>query len=356
MALRPRSDLRSFGFVSAFGNIHRMIDLRLLSHAIALARYRSFARTAVALHITQPTLSRNIAALETVLGERLFERSKSGVKLTAFGEFLIARGRHIMESASALERDFKLVRGIGVDEVRVACGPFPIALSVPTAAGRMIEQHPSLRIETLSVDPRTATQSVLESQVDFGVYELSMVENETDLVTEAMPRHPMLFYCRAGHPLLKEVAPTIGRVLSYPLVATRLALRGSEAILPLTRYGQADGPTGDFLPPVKVDSIHVARDVVLASDAVSAAPRSTIASDLVAGRLAVIPVSAPWLHTAYGLVYRRSRTLAPAVLALMEHIRAVEREIERDELGSVHADGIVPTSLATAGSRRRRHR
>ena len=49
------------------------IDLKLLQYAVILAKHRHFGRAAAALQISQPTLSRNIAALEKQLGMRVFE-------------------------------------------------------------------------------------------------------------------------------------------------------------------------------------------------------------------------------------------------------------------------------------------
>jgi len=311
-----------------------MLDLRLLKQAITLAHYGSFARAADALGIKQPTLSRNIAALESALGEQLFTRSKTGVKPTAFGDMLLVRGRVLLASASALERDFRVLRGLGSGPVRVASGPFPTALSVATAVGRLVDRHRELKVDLVSSDPRTAIQAVLDSSVDFAVCEVSVVQDETRLEIESLPRHPMLLYCRTGHPLLLEKAPTIGRVLQFPLVATRLATRGTAAIAPLAQAGRADRETGDFLPPVKVDSIAVACEVVKASDAVSAAPRSTIETDLEAGRVVALPVTAAWLYTDYGLIFRRGRMPTPGALALMQYIRTVEAEIVERESGA----------------------
>ncbi|MBK6454158.1 MAG: LysR family transcriptional regulator, partial [Proteobacteria bacterium] len=89
-----------------------MIDLRLMRHAIALARYRNFARAARALHVTQPTMSRSIAALERTLGVRLFDRNSRGVQPTEFGRLLLERGRRLLADEADLRREMLLVAGL----------------------------------------------------------------------------------------------------------------------------------------------------------------------------------------------------------------------------------------------------
>ncbi|MCX7892072.1 MAG: LysR family transcriptional regulator [Burkholderiales bacterium] len=316
-----------------------MLDLRLLHQAATLARYRNFARAAAALHITQPALSRNIASLEGALGEKLFHRSRQGVEPTAFGELLLARGRALLEDATALEREFRRMRGLEVGEVRVGAGPYPAELSVGEAVGRLLDRHPRLRVDVTVGDLRELGAALLEGKLDLVVAELSLAEGEPRIATEPLPAHAGVFYCRAGHPLLAEPAPALERVLAFPYAGTRLPPRIAKAFLALAKAGAIDPSTGDYLPPVKVDSIRTAREVVLASDAVSAAPLPLIAAEIDAGRLAALPLRLPWLKTGYGLVYLRDRPLSPAAEALAAEVRRVEAELvaETDRLQPVPA-------------------
>jgi DNA-binding transcriptional LysR family regulator len=99
-----------------------MLDLRLLHHALTLTRHRNFARAAEALHLTQPALSRSIAGLEAALGEKLFDRTRQGVAPTSFGQMLLARAQALVDDAAELERDFTLLRGLQIGELRVGAG------------------------------------------------------------------------------------------------------------------------------------------------------------------------------------------------------------------------------------------
>jgi DNA-binding transcriptional LysR family regulator len=119
--------------------------------------------------------------------------------------------------------------------------------------------------------------------------------------------------------------------MEFPFVGTRLPARVAQSFLQLAKVGVIDPESGDYLPPVRADTVQTARDVVLASDAVGAAPLSLIARDIQAGRLVALKLRAAWLCTSYGFVYRRDRLLSPAAEAFIAEVRAVEAELTSDE-------------------------
>jgi DNA-binding transcriptional LysR family regulator len=301
-----------------------MLDLKLLHQALILARHRNFARAAESLHLTQPALSRSIAGLEASLGERLFDRTRLGVETTAFGRMLLARAQPLLDDAANLERDFNLLRGLQPGELRVGAGAYPAELSVGRAAGLLMSRHPALRVELINSDPRRLVAEVLARGLDLAVVELSLADDNTGLAIEALPEHPGCFFCRAGHPLALLAEPTLQQVLDYPFVGTRMPRRVAEGFLQLAKVGRIDSVSGDYLPPVKVDSVQLAKDVVAQSDAVGAAPLALLASELRAGRLIALPLRQDWMHTRYGFVYLRDRQLSPPAMAFMAEVRLVE--------------------------------
>lgn len=85
------------------------LDLRRLRYFVNVADELSFVRAAAKLHMTQPSLSRQIAALEKSWGVVLFERSRSGTELTETGATLLVRARELLREAAAFERDARLM-------------------------------------------------------------------------------------------------------------------------------------------------------------------------------------------------------------------------------------------------------
>jgi DNA-binding transcriptional LysR family regulator len=308
-----------------------VIDLKLINHALVLARYRNYARAAEALEMSQPALSRSIAGLEADLGVKLFDRTRQGVSPTAFGERLLAHGNKLLADAVDLERDLKLMQGSNFGVLKIGAGPYPAELSVAEAIGRMAVKHPRLRIELDTSEVRATLQAVLRAELDFAVMELSLAERGPKFLVEPLPQHAGVFYCRAGHPLLEEKSPTLEHIFSYPFAAPRITARVAEAFYRLAKAGTIDRHTGDYIPAIKIDTFSAAKAVVRASNAIAAATLTMIGGEIEAGQIVALPFRPPWLHTNYGFISLRGRALSAAAQALMAEIKAVEAELAAAE-------------------------
>ena len=75
------------------------MEIRVLKYFLTIAREENITRAAEQLHITQPTLSRQMMQLEEELGVRLFQRNRVSVTLTEEGRLLRRRAQEILELA-----------------------------------------------------------------------------------------------------------------------------------------------------------------------------------------------------------------------------------------------------------------
>ena len=83
------------------------MELRVLRYFLAVAREENITRAAEVLHITQPTLSRQMAELEEELHTRLFERTHRKIVLTEAGMLLRRRAEELISLAEKTEQEFK---------------------------------------------------------------------------------------------------------------------------------------------------------------------------------------------------------------------------------------------------------
>lgn len=84
-----------------------MIETRLLQYFLAVAEEQNITRAANYLHITQPTLSKQMMDLETQLGKKLFIRGKKKISLTEDGLYLRGRAQEIISLIDKTESDFR---------------------------------------------------------------------------------------------------------------------------------------------------------------------------------------------------------------------------------------------------------
>jgi len=328
-----------------------VIDLKLLQHALTLARHRNFARAAEALDLSQPALSRSIARLEASLGVALFNRTRQGAEPTAFGERLLARGAALLTDAAELERELKLMQGLDVGVLQIGAGPYAAAMCVGPAIGRLASRHPRLRIETISGDWRMIVNEVLGTRLDLAIVELSFGESDPRLSVEPLPQHDAVLYCRGDHPLARVGAPTIEDVFEFPFVCPRLPPRVGKAFFQFAKTGAIDPDTGDYLPPIEVDTVALAKSIVQASDAIGLSPLGLIADEVRAGSLTALRFRASRLHTKYGIVHLKDRSLAPAALAFIAEIKAVEAALVETER-RVDSPTLAPAAAAACAPRR----
>lgn len=310
-----------------------MIELRLIQHALAVGRFRNFARAAEALHLTQPTLSRSIAALEEELGVKLFDRNNKGVEPTAFGRVLLERGKALLGDAGALRREIELLAGIEVGTLTIGAGPYPGNVSVAGAIARLVRRHPRLAVEVSALAPEAVVSGVLGGRFDLGVVATTGLDDERRLAFEPLPQHAVYLACRPEHPLAARKGIALDDVLAYPLVAPPLRGEGLVAMLKEKALGRLDPESGDFMPAITVNSLDLARLIAMESDALFPGTASMLAHDVAAGRLVRLDFRIPVMTTAYGFVYLRDRTLSPAARAFMDAMRAVEAEVAESKRG-----------------------
>jgi len=328
-------------------------DLRLIRLALALGRHGNFARAAKEMDISQPSLTRGIAALEHSLGVRLFDRMRKGAIPTPFGRVLLERGESMLKSDDDLRREIRLLAGLEVGSLAIGAGPFAGEISVAKAVARVIGAHPRLQIKFTVAEPEQVAQDVLAGHIDVGVASVVGLERDIRLVAEPLPPLRVYLACRPGHPLAKETRPTLAQALQYPLATT--SLRGAQALL-ASSAGAAklrDGPgLKNFIPQILVNSLAHARLIAHDSDALFTGTAALLAEDIAAGRLVKLDCHVPEMRTTYGVLHLRGRTLAPAAKMFIETLRAVELESARADVGSSLAAKAATRQHRRADARR----
>lgn len=309
------------------------LDLKMLHYAVVLARHRHFGRAAAALDISQPTLSRNIAALERQLGMRLFERSNRDVVTTPAGEDSLRMAEELIARAEALSNRLELVRDGRGGRLRVVAGAYVDDIAVQPAAIDLINANPSLRLEILEREWTAALSALLSDQADFAVADVLALRDMPSLRVESLGVLQGVYFCRAGHPLLAKPDPKPYELRQYPFVMPGISSSRMSFIAEIDGGMRIDERSGGVLPSIAVSSFRSAHDIVAATDAISLAHPTQIAGGIAAGRLARLPL--PWMRrlpaVEMGVAWKRERTLLPAARAFIRMIRKYVRNAQAAE-------------------------
>lgn len=126
------------------------MELRVLNYFLAIAREENFTKAAQQLHITQPTLSRQIAQLEEELGVDLFVRSNHNIILTEDGMILKRRAQEILSLADKTKRDF-LYKDENLEGViSIGSGEFLSTRCLTDCIAQFRRKYPLVRYEFYS--------------------------------------------------------------------------------------------------------------------------------------------------------------------------------------------------------------
>ncbi|MCB0079516.1 MAG: LysR family transcriptional regulator, partial [Caldilineaceae bacterium] len=98
------------------------MELRVLNYFLMVAREGNITKAAELLHVTQPTLSRQLSQLEVELGVKLFQRGQHGITLTEDGLLLRRRAQEIVALAAKTERELSHADDLLAGEITIGSG------------------------------------------------------------------------------------------------------------------------------------------------------------------------------------------------------------------------------------------
>lgn len=307
------------------------VELRQLRHILALAEHGSFARAAVALHLSQPALSRSVQGFERQVGTSIFVRSGGGVVPTDIGRLLLQRARQITQLANELDQQVAGNRALETGQVIVGGGPYPVESTLSTALARFISKHPRINVRLQVRDWDELLRRLRARELDFFVAETSTMLHDHDLDIEPMSMHPVYYVARTGHPLAGRADVTATDIFAFPTVASsRIPPRLLEPML--AAQGKSPDPVAAqrVFPSLECNAMAAIKRIVAGSDAIMAATLSSVAAELERGQLTIL-CGESWLSTHYGLVKLKGHPLDYASETFREFVIEAERETVLEE-------------------------
>ncbi len=145
------------------------MELRVLQYFLAVAREQSVSGAAAYLHLSQPTLSRQLKDLEDELGKQLFLRGNRKITLTEEGMLLRKRAEEIMDLVWKTEREITLNDERVAGDIYIGAGETDAIRILARAAGALQREHPQIRVHIASGDSADVTEELDKGLIDFGI-------------------------------------------------------------------------------------------------------------------------------------------------------------------------------------------
>lgn len=135
----------------------------------AVARLGHFTRAADELFVTQPSLSRQIQALEADLGAALFQRDRTGVAITPAGEALLPIARRMLADADAARREMDELAGLRRGRVRLGAPPTLCVSVVAEVLAEFRAAHPGVELHIMEAGSRALVEALGEGSLDLAL-------------------------------------------------------------------------------------------------------------------------------------------------------------------------------------------
>lgn len=196
------------------------MEFRVLRYFLTVAREGSITGAANSLHLTQPTLSRQLQDLEKELGQTLLIRGKHKITLTPEGMILRKRAEEIVDMVEKTEAEFNSISDVIGGDIYIGSGETDSMKYIASVMKDIQQEYPNVKFHVYSGNAEDVIEKLDKGLLDFGVLiqpiDLSKYDNitlpEKDLWGVLMLKNS---------PLAKKEFVTLEDLVSVPILASR---------------------------------------------------------------------------------------------------------------------------------------
>lgn len=186
------------------------LELRLVRYFIAVAEQRHFGRAAEELHITQPSLSRQVRRLEDQLGARLLDRTPQGTRLTEAGVVFLPRAKALLRSVAKTAAETRAA----AEPSRLTVGYFA-NLFVTPAVREVRRRHPDAEVHVVKLPHDEVRAALLDHRVDAVVARLPFPTDRLEVTV--LYDEPRVVLVPLDHRLAGKESVTLDDIADEPL-------------------------------------------------------------------------------------------------------------------------------------------
>lgn len=193
------------------------MDLRVLRYFLMVAKEQSFTKAAKQLNITQPTLSRQLAALEEKLGVKLFNRGGHSITLTNEGLLLKRRALELVDLEDKIVSEFKGNRESVEGKITIGCGEFIAVETLAKICKKYKEKYPLVQFAIHTGTADNISEMMNKGLVDIGLFLEPVSTEGMDYIRMQGCDH-WVVSMRVDDPLAKKEVITKKDLLKLPLI------------------------------------------------------------------------------------------------------------------------------------------
>ncbi|MYS20985.1 MULTISPECIES: LysR family transcriptional regulator [unclassified Streptomyces] len=286
------------------------MQFQQLAYFVAVADSRHFTRAAEAVHVSQPSLSQQVRALEKELGAELFSRARGNITLTDAGEALLPLARRILADADTARHEVLELARLTRGRVRLGATPSLCTGLLPDVLRSFHDQHPGIRLLIEEGGSHDLVRELARGALDLALVVLPLPSPSPALTTVELFQEELVVVSSAEAPAPRSpvrIADLAGR----PMVMFRHGYDLRDLTLAACR-------AAGFEPYFTVEGgeMDAVLGFVRAGLGVGVVP--TMVADRAGPGLRVTPLARPGLHRTVALAHRSDVAPPRAARVLQE--------------------------------------
>ncbi len=286
------------------------MELRVLQYFLAVAREENITKAAALLHITQPTLSRQLMQMEDELGVKLFRRGKHNILLTEDGMLLRRRAQEIVDLAEKTARELKHEEEAVSGEISIGCGETQNMKPLSEMMASFQQKYPDVNFNIY-----TAIADDVKERLENGILDMGLLLEPVEISRYHYVKMPLK---EKWHVLMRRDSQLAGkqRVMPQDLAGIPLIIAKRQSVRNVLENWFGYGK----------EKLHIVSTCNISHYNQSVMVESGIGMALVMefscnqDTLCLRPLE-PSLESGCVLVWKKNQALSPAMLRFIEHAK-----------------------------------
>lgn len=285
------------------------MELRVLKYFLMVAREENITKAAALLHVTQPTLSRQLMQLEEELGVKLFHRSKHSIILTEEGMLLKRRAQELVSLSDKTVQELSYKGDVISGEIAIGCGETRSMLNLSEKIVSFRQQYPLVQFQIYS-----ATADDIKERIEKGILDIGLLCEPVDIGKYEFIRMPLKekwgILVPQNSTLAKKNFVTPRELADVPLLMSKRESVKNE----ISHW------FGDYYDQLQIAATY--NLIINATAMVKVGAGAALCFDLgiVYDDLAFIPLT-PTLETGSVLVWKKNQVLSPATDRFIQYLK-----------------------------------
>ncbi len=200
------------------------MEIRVLKYFLTVAEIGNITKAANSMHLTQPTLSRQLQDLEQELGQKLFIRGSKNITLTPEGMILRKRAQEIIELVEKTESEFTSIKDEVAGDIYIGAGETKTIKIIANVMKILQNNYPKIKFHIVSGDSEDLSEKLDKGILDFCIFIEPFIPEKYNYINLA-EKDTWGILLRKDDPLTKKKSIKIEDIINLPILISRQAIK-----------------------------------------------------------------------------------------------------------------------------------